>query len=689
MFDILTNAFKRGAVHPLPETSQNNGPLKSENEPVRYSVFLCVPHKDEEALYWATHIDVHLRAAGLTVFWNEHESMLVDWQSALFNCITFMPILSSNTFINPLASDDFNQCLLECELASALYNRNTIRYYAPVFVGVRKVLSSIRTVNEDGSILDVPVYDETVQEFNKWPEHAEDVPLDLISDMVRSVLSEWAVQTEEEDKNCGLQEIINGLYSRDVSAIFGDPEACERALQIVVEMTRNAHICYEEGFDIVVMVEAEFFHRVVLNDSGKETKPNKAVVENFMQQLQESNFLAQIMVVDSRNSDDVDSEFVDIAQSDVITPDQAIAQFLVAEFAKTKAIIRILCASPAWDDTFLHFNKVVLSNLQIRPVIFEAVTEDRAIDDFSTNTILDIRKEGYVSTSFALKQAMIEAEKRITVLSSQNPRRATIRKIKIAVLSALFTVLTVIIAVIATLPTPPPEIIPEPIIRGPCSTVKTNCHEKALCLDKIKYPQMQVFTNASYSYSCECDQSKGFFDHDGMGTSCVYPLQNVSNLALESLASCAKLHNGQLYCWGLTFSQAKAYSPALFTGISNIKSIGLGPASACALKTDGSIWCWGVYNDRNLGNGVSPSTAIPTKVQSLQSATTLCVTENTACAITASGLSCWGKDFQAPTELISVLVPRAVACGIEHVCILRNDRTALCSGYHKCMHVSR
>jgi hypothetical protein len=680
MLEILTNAFKRGSVHPLPEASQNKGSSKIENDAIRYSVFLSVSHKDEEALYWATHIDVHLRAAGLTVFWNEHESMLVDWQSAIFNCITFMPILSSNTFVNPLSSDDFNQCLLECEVASVLFNRNTIKYYAPVFVGVRKVLSCIQTADEDGSILDIPVYDDTVQEFNKWPEHVEDVPLEVISDVVGSVLSEWAVQLEEEDRKSSLQEIISGLYSRDISAIFGDPEACERALQIVVEMTRNAHICCDEGFDIVVMVEAEFFHRVLLSDLGKEAKPNKDVVENFMQQLQESGFLAQLMIIDSKNSEDEDSEFVNIAQSDVITPDQAISQFSVAEFAKTKAIVRILCPSTAWDDTFQYFDQVVLSNLHIRPVVFEAVTEDRENEDFSIKTTLDIRREGYVSTSFVLKQALIEAEKRINVISSQNPRRTTIRKVKIAVLSAFFIVLAVIIAVIATQPKPIPEIIPETIILGPCATVKTNCHKNALCLDKIKHPQMEAFTNASYSYSCVCDQSKGFYDYDSMGISCIYPLQNVSQVALESFASCAKLQNGQLYCWGLTFSKAKAYAPALFPGISNIQSISLGPLSACALKTDGSIWCWGIYNNQNLGNGISPSTATPTRVQALQPATSLCVTIDTACAITASGVTCWGATFQAPTELISLSVPKAVACGSEHVCILRNDRTVMCSG---------
>ena len=98
MLDFLKNAFNGGAVHP---ESQNDGTSRSEHDAIRYAVFLSVPHNDVEASYWASHIDVHLRAAGLTVFWNEYESLLVDWQSALFNCVTFMPILSSNTFVDP------------------------------------------------------------------------------------------------------------------------------------------------------------------------------------------------------------------------------------------------------------------------------------------------------------------------------------------------------------------------------------------------------------------------------------------------------------------------------------------------------------------------------------------------------------------------------------------------------------
>lgn len=691
MLDFLKNAFNGGAVHP---ESQNDGTSRSEHDAIRYAVFLSVPHNDVEASYWASHIDVHLRAAGLTVFWNEYESLLVDWQSALFNCVTFMPILSSNTFVDPLASDDFHQCLLECEAASVLYERNIIRYYTPVFVGVRQVLSCIQIPNEDGILCDVPQYDQTVQEFTKWPEHAEDVQLDLISEMVSSLLSDWAVQLQEDDDKNSFEEIINGLYSRDISAIFGDPEACERALKSVVEMTRNAQICSDEGFDIIVMIEADFFHRVVMTELGNVNKPTQHLVEYFMHQLHESNILAQLMVIDTGNLDDADPKFVNIDQADVIPLDQLTAQFLQPEFAKTKAIVRVLSASPAWDDAFVTFNKNVLNKLQIQPVVFEALTEDRPYDKNSTQTILDIRKEKFPTTSMVLKQAINEAEKRIAIVSAQNPRQQAYRKIKIGMLTSLFLVLAVIVGVlIATQPKNLPVLDTEKsAILGPCSTVKTNCHQNALCFDKIKSPQLKNLTNVSFSYTCVCDEMKGYFDDDNLGTNCLYPLQNVSNLALESLATCVTSVNGQIHCWGLQFSQEKNHVPILFSGISSVQSIHLGPSSACALKTDGSVWCWGIYSTRNLGNGISTSTATPTKVLSLQPASSLCVTIDTACAITANGVSCWGASFSAPTELIYLTVPKSVACGWEHVCILRSDRTVVCSGYCNilclCMRIS-
>ena len=681
MLEIFKNAFNRGAVH--PEKIQNDGSSKNELDAIRYAVFLSVPQNDVEALHWANHIDVHLRAAGLTVFWNEFESALVDWQSALFNCVTFMPVLSSNTFVNSMASDDFNQCLLECELASVLYERNMIRYYTPIFVGVRNVISCLQLPNEDGILCDVPQYDETVQEFTKWPEHSEGVQLDLIVDTVRSMLSDWAVALPEEDGGNSLDDIINGLYSRDISAIFGDAEACERALQIVIEITRNAQICSDEGFDVIVMVEADFFHRVEMSDSGQENKKTQHLIENFMRQLHDSNFLAQLMVIDTRSEDDENSNFVNINHADALSLDQLAEQFVQPEFAKTKAIVRILCASPEWDDAFQYFDKLILSKLQIRPVVFEGSSEDHAFEKNSTQTILDIRRENYSTTSMVLKQAMNDAEKRISIISSQNPRQQAVRKCKIDLLSALFFALAVIIAVIATLPNSPPvvSIIPEAIVVGPCTTVKTNCHRNALCYDKIKSPQMVNFTNTSFSYSCLCENLKGYYDNDNMGLNCIYPLQNVSNVALESTATCAVIVTGQLYCWGVKFSQEKAHVAALFPSISNVQSIHLGPSSACALKRDGSVWCWGTYNRYNLGNGVSTSTATPTRVLALQAATNLCVTVDTACAITANGVICWGAGFTAPTELVYLLVPAAVACGFEHVCILRKDRTVMCSGY--------
>jgi hypothetical protein len=688
MLELFQNAFKRGVVH--PEQSRNEIPSKNEISAIRYNVFLSVPHNDVEAKYWANHIDVHLRAAGLTVFWNEYESLLVDWQSALFNCVTFMPILSSNTFVNPLAiaSDDFNQCLLECEVASVLYDRNLIRHYTPVFVGIRQVEGYLTIPNEDGLLCDIPRYSETVQEFTKWPENDEHCPLDLITDAVRSLLSDWAIQLPEDDKNITLDEITNGLYSRDVSAIFGDSESCERALQIVVEMTRNAQICSDEGFDILVMVEADFFHRVETNDSGKEIKPTQQIVENFMLQLHESNFLAHLMVMDTGNiEDEEDSKFVDLTDADVLTFQQFTAQFLQPEFSKTKVVIRVMCPSPAWDDAFRSFHNNVLSNLQIRPVVFEAVTENRESDSLSTQTTLDIRKEYHATSLMMLKQALNEAEKRITTLSSQNPRKQSVRKLKIGMLSTLFLALAVVIAVIATQPKLEPDNVhnPEPLILGACTTVKTNCHKHALCLDKTKSPQLTNLTNVTFSYSCACDRTKGYFDNDNMGLNCMSPLQNVSNLALESSTTCATLITGQLYCWGLTFAQEKSYVPALFPGISSVKSIHLGPSSACALKNDGSVWCWGIYSAKNLGNGITTSTATPTKVQTLPLSTSMCMTVDTACAITAFGVTCWGASFLAPTEQVHLLVPKAVACGFEHICILRNDRTVMCFGY--CMNL--
>jgi hypothetical protein len=524
-----------------------------------------------------------------------------------------------------------------------------------------------------------------VQEFIKWPVHSESVQLDLILDTVRSLLSDWAIQLPEDEGGNSLDDIINGLYSRDISAIFGDAEACERALQIVIEMTRNAQICSDEGFDVIVMVEADFFHRAELSDSGQENKKAQHLIENFMRHLHDSNFLAQLMVIDTRSEDNESSKFVNINYADVLSFDQLAEQFVQPEFAKAKVIVRILCSSPKWDDTFQYFDNLVLSKLQIRPVVFEASSEDHAFENLSTKTILDIRRENNSTTSMVLKQAMNEAEKRISTLSAQNPRQQAVRKCKIGLLSALFFTLAVIIAVIATLPKSLTviSVIPEATIVGPCTTVKTNCHRNALCYDTIKSPQMVNFTNTSFSYSCLCENLKGYFDNDNMGLNCIYPLQNVSNVALESTASCAVVVTGQLYCWGVKFSQEKAHFAALFPGISSVLSIHLGPSSACALKHDGSVWCWGIYNNHNLGNGVSISTATPTRVLALQAATNLCVTVDTACAITANGVFCWGAGFTVPTELVYLLVPTAVACGIEHVCILRKDRTVMCSGYGK------
>jgi alpha-tubulin suppressor-like RCC1 family protein len=73
--------------------------------------------------------------------------------------------------------------------------------------------------------------------------------------------------------------------------------------------------------------------------------------------------------------------------------------------------------------------------------------------------------------------------------------------------------------------------------------------------------------------------------------------------------------------------------------------VAAGSSHACALRADGAVLCWGSGVRGQLGDGVSGkdyARAVPALVTNLPAASHLYAGGDTTCAVTASGVFCWG-----------------------------------------------
>jgi alpha-tubulin suppressor-like RCC1 family protein len=142
----------------------------------------------------------------------------------------------------------------------------------------------------------------------------------------------------------------------------------------------------------------------------------------------------------------------------------------------------------------------------------------------------------------------------------------------------------------------------------------------------------------------------------------------------------------QIRCWGdashgalgPTVSLSTTAVPTSVPGIENAVDIAFGEAHGCARMKDGSVRCWGSNEEGQLGvAGVTGDSARPLPVPGVTGATRIAAGGADTCAVTASGVHCWGGGHLSPP---SGLDATAIAVGAQHACAVARDRTVHCWG---------
>lgn len=193
----------------------------------------------------------------------------------------------------------------------------------------------------------------------------------------------------------------------------------------------------------------------------------------------------------------------------------------------------------------------------------------------------------------------------------------------------------------------------------------------------------------------------------------------VSQMAVTSYfrsaagATCARLSNGTVKCWGLnrdgelgddTNTDRKV--PGLVKDLGSVAEIAMGGGHACARIDDGTVRCWGANDKGQLGYSTSTlcsGTAGPSAcslhanaVPGLSGVVQLSLSYTHSCALLNDDtVKCWGgksngqlgygsagTESLTPTKVPGLTNVAAVTTGTAHTCVRLKDGSVRCWGWN-------
>ena len=176
--------------------------------------------------------------------------------------------------------------------------------------------------------------------------------------------------------------------------------------------------------------------------------------------------------------------------------------------------------------------------------------------------------------------------------------------------------------------------------------------------------------------------------------------------------TCARMDDGNVYCWGDNLSgqlgngsageAAGAQWPTAVhlekKGV-GIVQVAAGEDHTCARKDNGPLYCWGEDKYGQVGDNSTDAKPTPTSVLSFSGSVFLSTGEDGTCAVKGDGsLWCWGNNGNGqlgdgtvenqrnvPTAVLDadgqpLSQVTQVGMGESHTCALKNDGTVWCWG---------
>lgn len=170
-----------------------------------------------------------------------------------------------------------------------------------------------------------------------------------------------------------------------------------------------------------------------------------------------------------------------------------------------------------------------------------------------------------------------------------------------------------------------------------------------------------------------------------------------TDLAVGARHACVATAAGLVLCWGDNAQGALGASPSTLSSgtplavpdVPESHAVCAGTGFSCALGADARVRCWGVNDLWQLGRaGTSPGLAA--EVPGVASASAIACGGAHACAVTATGVLCWGDNGSAQTgaassprelpHVVGITLAVAITAGAAHTCALLADQSVSCWG---------
>ncbi|MCC7535384.1 MAG: hypothetical protein IT379_04190 [Deltaproteobacteria bacterium] len=126
-------------------------------------------------------------------------------------------------------------------------------------------------------------------------------------------------------------------------------------------------------------------------------------------------------------------------------------------------------------------------------------------------------------------------------------------------------------------------------------------------------------------------------------------LDDAVGVAVYTDISGAVRRAGEVVLWGnFEIEVVRRLTPTPLEGVSDAASVELGLEHGCFLRRDGTVGCWGNNREGQLGDGTYDVSIGPRPVVDLVGVAEIAVGPVHACALHATGVSCWGAISRPP-----------------------------------------
>lgn len=180
----------------------------------------------------------------------------------------------------------------------------------------------------------------------------------------------------------------------------------------------------------------------------------------------------------------------------------------------------------------------------------------------------------------------------------------------------------------------------------------------------------------------------------------VVGLEQVAQISVGGLHSCAVMGDTTVKCWGRNFEGQLGVAnlnytatPVTVTGLSNVAEVAAGGSHTCARRYNGTIACWGLGIEGQLGQWATESSNVPVEVVDINNAARIAAGEMHTCAVLIDlTVRCWGMGaagqlghgFNArasrPEAVLGLDNAIGIAAGAQHSCALTNLSGIVCWG---------